>query len=217
LHVKTVFSKVLWKNCAAFWLSMDIRKTIVGVLAAFAAAVPAFAQGAGQIASTDRYVASVKKITGSAKQPKIVVADTAAYDARRPLWRKFASEKALEKFREARETYTIAFNWKSGGRLVASNFTTFSPSGDWTQYTFHFFREDGSLAKVEGELRTFYGDYIVRRTYYFSPEGRVVSSSVRYFDLVTGKPKRPADGVSEMGSWTYYTTVGKLPFASLVK
>lgn len=196
---------------------MYIRKAIICVLAGFAATVPAVAQRAGQIVAIDRHVASVKKITESTKQPKIVVADTAEYDAKRPSWRKFATEKALEKFREERETYTIAFNWKSGGRLVASNFTTFSPSGDWTQYTFHFFREDGSLAKVEGEMRTFYGDFIVRRTYYFSPEGRIIRSSVRYFDLVTGKPKRPADGVSEMGRWTYYTTVSKLPFASLVK
>ena len=99
------------------------------------------------IAEIDTYVRSVKKVTAGTKN-KIVVADTGDYEANKTDWKKFASEKALEKHRETSETYSIAYNWKKDGKVVATNFTDFSPSGDSTQYTSHYYLPDGTDQKV---------------------------------------------------------------------
>lgn len=111
-------------------------KTLFGaaVFAIITAASAASAQSAAEITKIDRYVATVKKITGAKRKPKLIVANTADYDQEKDNWQKFASEKALEKHRERSEAYSIAYNWKSKGALVATNFTDFSPSGDWSQY-----------------------------------------------------------------------------------
>src|SRR5262245_51308506 len=95
-----------------------------------------------------------------ADSKKIIVADTADFNQEKADWKLFESDKALDNFRESSETYTIAFNWRRDGKIAASNFTLFSPSGDWTKYVFHYFRPDGSLAIVKSELRTFYGEFI---------------------------------------------------------
>jgi hypothetical protein len=174
----------------------------------------------GAVAKIDTYVAAVKRVSNSRREPKIVVADIAEYDKEKSEWKRFDSEKALEKYREEKgETYSIAYNWKRQGKLIATNFTDFSPSGDWSQYTFHYFREDGSLAKVEAELRTFYGDYIALRNYYYNDKGKQIKQTTRYLDLNTNKPKKPSKNMMDPNSFKpeIYKTVDKLPFASLVK
>lgn len=158
------------------------------VIAAFLVASCGSLYAQNSVAEIDKYVRTIKKVTAVTRN-KIVVADTGDYENGKSDWRKFASEKDLEKHRETSETYSIAFNWKKGGKLVASHFTEFSPSGDWTQYTFHYFRPDGTLAKVESELRTFYGDWIVTRSYYIDTRGRRIKRTSKYRDLNTGKPK----------------------------
>lgn len=195
-------------------------KTITAVSVCLLLAASGFAQSAAQISRIDSYVATVKRISNSNRQPKIVVADTADYEQEKSDWKKFDSEKALEKYREEKgETYSIAYNWKKQGKLVATNFTDFSPSGDWSQYTFHYFREDGSLAKVEAELRTFYGDYIALRNYYFDEKGKRIKTTTRYLDLNTNKPKKMSKNMMDPDSFKpeIYKSVDKLPFASLVK
>jgi hypothetical protein len=178
----------------------------------------AYAAAQNSVAEIDRYVRSVKKVTNSSR--KVVVADTADYDQKKSKWTRFASDKALDGYRKKNETYSIAYNWKNGGKVVATNFTDFSPSGDWTQYTFHYFRPDGTVAKVEAELRTFYGDWIVKRNYYFDTSGRQIKKTSSYFNLNTNKPKRPTDDVTSDTSGpfkvTVYKNVRKLPFASLL-
>src|SRR5215204_2310501 len=127
------------------------------------------------------------------KKPHMIFADTSDYEAdSKPKWQKFASEKALEKFRaETSETYTIAYNWRQKGRIVKSHFTLFSPSGDWTQYVYHNFRADGSLAHAQSEMRTFNGDLIIIQDFYFDRAGRLLKKSVKYRDLQTQKPIKP--------------------------
>jgi hypothetical protein len=96
-----------------------------------------------EIESIDAYCKTVDAIQD--KTAGLVFADTAGLNDDTPKWRGFASEKALEKFREDSDTYSIAYNWRKGTKIVASNFTLFSDSGDWAKYVYHCFREDGSL------------------------------------------------------------------------
>jgi len=197
-----------------------MKKLLLLISAVFLLCSGVFAQKAKGTGVIDSYVAGVKKITESKRNPKIVVADTKEYEQEKSKWQKFTSETALEKFREKTETYSIAYNWKSDGKVVATNFTDFSPSGDWTMYTFHFFRPDGSLAKVESEMRTFNGDYIIKKSFYIDEKGTLLKKTSRYLDLTTGRPKKPTrdmlDENSGFGEVVYYKTTDKLPFAALL-
>ena len=169
-----------------------------------------------------RIAVLAKSIDRTIKQSKkLVVADTSNVDKNKPKWQLFESEKALETFREQKsETYTIAYSWKHSGQVIASNFTLFSPSGDWTKYIFHYFRRDGSVALVRSELRTFYGEFIVKDDRYFDKRGRLIKRTRGYFDLTTAKPKRPTNEMreDEPGFYRvdYFKKSADLPFAKLL-
>ena len=181
----------------------------------------ASAQGknAAEIRRIDTLARTIDRIAKNDRK-KIIIADTVDFDQKKADWKLFESEKALDAFREKTETYTVAFNWLRNGKVIASNFTLFSPSGDWTKYVFHYFRPDGSLAMVKSELRTFFGEYIVREERYFDKRGRILKRSIRYLDLTTGKPKKPTkemrDDNPSLYKVDYYLSAGKLPFAKLI-
>jgi hypothetical protein len=176
-----------------------------------------------EIGRIDAYCKTIDAFVKKNKSPHLVFADASGDNENdKPEWRKFASQKALEKFRETTETYTIAYNWEKNGKIVHSNFTLSSPSGDWAKYVYHYFREDGSLAKAESELRTFYGNFIVIQDLYFDRKGAVLKKTLRYLDLKTQKPKKPSeDDILNNGDnfkrADYYGKTSKLPFASLLK
>lgn len=169
----------------------------------------------------DAYCRSIDSFTKKRKGPELVFADTSDQTDSKEKWRKFASEKALEKFREQSETYTVAYVWRKNGRVAVTNFTLFSGSGDWAKYVYSYFRADGSLARVESELRTFYGDYIVIRRRYFDSAGRLVRKTDRYLDLQSKKPKKPdpeyIDANAGLDKGDYYMKTSKLPFARLIR
>ncbi|MBK8466494.1 MAG: hypothetical protein IPL32_11740 [Chloracidobacterium sp.] len=173
-----------------------------------------------EVKSIDAYCKSLDAVGKKRKTPELVFADVSGLTDKTEKWRSFASEKALDKYREDSETYSIAYNWRKNGKIVVSNFTFFSGSGDWVKYVYHYFREDGTLARVESELRTFNGDYIVNRRRHFDRSGKLISKTEKYLDLTTKKPKKP-EGGGVMGDnpkkIDYYKTTGKLPFAHLLK
>ncbi|CAN5457856.1 hypothetical protein BH10ACI3_BH10ACI3_01290 [soil metagenome] len=198
--------------------------TIALVCAAFLCSdTPAQAAKSADVKAIDTYCKSVDAIIKKRKTPELVFADISDYnDDAKSKWRKFASEKALEKFREKTETYTIAYVWRKNLKLAGVNFTLFSPSGDWTRYIYSYYREDGTLAKVTIEHRTFYGDYIMLQDIYFSAAGKVLRKTTSYKDLATKKPKKLSkefleDNKALMKDVDYYMTTGKLPFAHLLK
>lgn len=199
---------------------MRIRLSIAASLIALTGLTGAtFAQStASQVKSINAFCKQIDSIQKRRKTPELVYANTADANSSTEKWRKFASAKALDKFRERNEVYDIAYNWRSGGRLIASTFTYSSQSGDWVNYVDHCFRADGTVARVETDYRTFLGDFKVLRKRYFNAAGRQISSSVRYLDLRSGKPKDKGDGVmgEKESSEDFYKTVKKLPFARLL-
>jgi hypothetical protein len=195
-----------------------MTRSLLAILAAGILAAPAISQTT--VASINTYVKGIDRYARRA--PKVLFADVSDYEnSRKAEWRKFASEKALEKHREASEAYSIAYTWSRGGRLVAANFTLFSPSGDWTKYVNHYFRSDGTLAKVEVDYRTFHGDFIVEQNIYYGPTGKLLRITTAYKDLQTGKPKKPEAGYlddnSDLLAGDIYKRIAKLPFAGLIK
>jgi hypothetical protein len=203
---------------------MKKNNIVLLVMAMAACQLAVYAQkkaGNTDIKSIDAYCKSVDAARSRRKAQLVVFADTSDYAAEGdPKWRRFASEKALDKFRETTETYTIALNWEQNGRIVASNITLFSPSGDWAKYVYQYFRPDGSLARAESEVRTFHGEYIAIQRVYFDPRGKLIRTTTRYQDLFSKKPRKwdPnwGDQSTAFGDVDYYKSTSKLPFAHLL-
>lgn len=109
-----------------------------------------------------------------------------------------------------------AYIWRKNGKVVIVNFTFTSESGDWAHYIYHRFREDGTLAKVEADLRTFYGRMSVVRNFYFDKNGRLLRKTTQYRDIGTAKPKKPKEDFID-NEVHIFKKVSKLPFAHLLK
>jgi hypothetical protein len=183
-------------------------------LLAFPAAL-VFAQTAAAVKRLDAESRRIDAFAKKNRRAALVFADVSPTE--KPEWRRFASEAALEKFRETTETYTIALVWRRQARVVNAVFTLFSESGDWARYDSHYFRADGSVAKVSSELRTFYGDLIILRDFYFDRRGRLLKKTVRYRDLNTKKPVKKPAGDYYDNEIAIYKTTKKLPFAGAGK
>ncbi len=202
-------------------IGANLVKTLAILIVILTIAGPATIFGQSRIAEIRQIDALVKKIDVQTKASKLVFADVSDYESDAPAkWQKFASEKALEKYREKSEAYSIAYVWLNAGRVEATNFTLFSPSGDWAKYVYSYFRPDSSLARAESELRTFYGNYIAIRRQYFAKNGKMIRETVKYLDLRTRKPKKPStDFIGDNSAWKkadFYKTSSKLPFAHLL-
>jgi hypothetical protein len=65
-----------------------------------------------------------------------------------------------------------------------------APSGDWELDVKYCFREDGKLAALQSELRTFQGDVVVRHSRYFGLSGETIQDTRAVLDLTSGKPVR---------------------------
>lgn len=183
----------------------------------FCGSVFAQADKTAEIKATDAYVKKIDAFVKKNKSPQLVFADT-AYEGKAK-WRQFSSEKALDKFREKTETYEIIYVWKQVGRIVETSSTLFSPSGDWAQYVYHYFRENGTLAKVESDFRSFNGDIIIEQSLYYDTKGKQLKKTTQYRDLKTKKFKKvdPKSGIPSMGKFEVFKTTKKLPFAHLLK
>lgn len=198
-------------------------KIVVSIAVLLFIAVTNFPQvrGTSTVKQIDTYVRSIDSLMKRQKEPNLIIADVSDYDTDEPKWQTFKSSKELEAFREDTETYTIANNWRSKGKVVSSLFTMFSPSGDWATYVTHYFRSDGSAAKVNTEMRTFNGEYIIIRNFYFDTRGKLLKKTSKYLDLTTKKPKKPTaemtDENSDLYKAEYYKSVSALPFYSMTK
>jgi hypothetical protein len=196
-------------------------KKIFSILFILVFSALAFAQTdkTAEVKIIDTYVKKIDAYVKSHKSPDLVFADTAALEATKSKWKLFASEKALDDFRKKSETYEIAYCWRQSGGIAENSSTLFSPSGDWVHYVYHYFRADGSLAKVESDFRSFNGDIIIEQSLYYSSAGKQLKKTTQYRDLKTHKFKKPdsaANFASSMNKFDVYKTTKKLPFASLI-
>ncbi len=189
----------------------------------FSLCVAATVSAQNEVRSIDAYCRKVDAFVSMNKRAVIVIADTSDFTDQnsKAKWQKFTSENALEKFRDKTEVYNVALNWRRNGKVVASNLTLGSPSGDWAKYVYHYFREDGTLARVKIDYRTFQGDFLILQNRYFDRYGKLLKKTTAYKDLQTHKPKNPGkDSAGSNASFLaedIYKTTSKLPFARLIK
>jgi hypothetical protein len=119
------------------------------------------------------------------------------------------------KARQAEDLYEKAEVWSREGKVVAVNFALSSPSGDWAHFITYYFRADGTLAKIEAQLNTFYGNISIIRQRYFDTNRKQLKATERYQDLETRKPvKRPKDYFDN--PVPIYSRVSSLPFGRLL-
>jgi hypothetical protein len=129
-------------------------------------------------------------------------------------WREFKSEAARKKAETGENLNQNAFVWSREGKLVGANFTFTSPSGDWAHIIMYYFREDGSLAKIQAQLNTFNGEISVVRDRYYDPGGRLLKTTRKFLDLQTQKPKKPGEFMDK--PIPVYHKVAELPFHNLL-
>lgn len=170
------------------------------------------------VKEVEAYVKKIEAYVKRTPKPHLIFADTASQESTRSRWKKFASEKALETQRAKNETYEIAYCWLQNGKVVETSTTLFSASGDWAQYVYHYYRPDGTLAKVESDFRSFNGDIIIEKAHFYNKAGKQIKTTTQYRDLKTRKFKKvdAKSGIPAMGKFDVYKTVKKLPFAHLL-
>ena len=162
------------------------------------------------LAQINSYVAEVNSYVKRNAKSRRIFADVADYE-QTPSWREFKTEAEAEKASNLNQSADV---WTRGGKVIAANLTFTSPSGDWAHLIMYYFREDGSLAKIEAQLNTFYGDVSIVRDQYFNNRGVRISSTRKFLDLKTQKPKKPGEHFDH--PVPVYSKVSELPFFRLL-
>lgn len=168
------------------------------------------------IAEIEKYYTDVQART-SKREPDFVFGLPSSTDKHEAQWRKFASTAELKKAAESAEANLEqqVYVWTEGGKVIAANFTLQSESGDWALYPIYCFRENGTIAEISSELRTFYGEMLVRRDWKFDSNGRLLESKEKFLDLKTESPKKPDEEFVDEETPLYHK-VSDLPFLSLL-
>lgn len=113
-----------------------------------------------------------------------------------------------------------AYALRKQRKIVIVNSTLTSESGDWVKYVYHYFRADGSLAKVKSNLNTFYGNFRFAQNIYFDRKGNVLKRTSHFSNLETNKPIVPSrDDIENNESNLkefYYKKISRLPFNLLL-
>jgi len=192
---------------------------LVFVSAAIADAQSRESAGVGRI---DAYCKTVDAFVKRNKQPHVVVADVSNFEKSEPNWKRFGSTRLLEKYRRNNDVFNVAYNWRKNKMTIFSAVTLSSPSGDWAKYLYLCYRDDGTLARAKSELRTFYGDFAARQSFYFDRKGKLLRKTLAFSDLISGKPVKPPGSDLEenepyLTETNYYKSTSVLPFARLLE
>jgi hypothetical protein len=167
-----------------------------------------------KIARIEQYCSEQERLTKM--EPDFILGVAGSSERPSGVWRRYGSKDELHKaWQENEDRHLGAYVWLWNGEVVRINFGLQSASGDWVQYTRYCFRA-GALLKLDYELRTFYGEMIVRRQWIYDAKGRAIKSSEEFLDLQTERPKRPGEAFIDEPT-TIYHRVADLPFLALVQ
>ena len=185
---------------------------VLCLLLLFAFPVSAAQTRRAQLVEINSHVAEVDRFMKRNPKARRIFAEVTTESENDAKWREFKTKREFDKLDEWDES---AFVWTRSEKVIAAAFTFTSQSGDWAHLVTYYFREDGTLAKIEAQLNTFYGDVSVVRNQYFNNVGVRISNSERILDLKTQKPvKKPADYFDQ--PVTVFKKVSELPFYKLL-
>ncbi|HJX89504.1 MAG TPA: hypothetical protein VJ372_03365 [Pyrinomonadaceae bacterium] len=166
------------------------------------------------ISEINIYSAEVERFTQINKEHRIFGDVSSAKTDKTDLWREFKSEKELEDTGNGENLNQMATLWTKQGKVIAAKFNFTSPSGDWNHFINYYFRENGSLAKIDAQLNTFEGNISVVRQRYYNSTGPLIKSTETFRDLETHKPRKSADFMDN--PIPIYLKVPDLPFHQLL-
>lgn len=170
------------------------------------------------VAQIDKYVKSVSSLMKKTKHR--IFADTAS-DGRAAKWKEFKTEKLRDAADNGDNLNENAYVWLKNGKVISTTYTFQSPSRDWAQFVTYYFRADGTLAKAETALNTFYGNVTVEHNFYFNSKGKLIKRNVKYFDLETQKPINIKERQKQQEFYDeqieLFKNTNKLPFIKLLK
>lgn len=169
-----------------------------------------------EVSAIESYVREVDRfIKGNPKSLRIYADVSSGTEKSPDEWREFKNEKEREVADTGDNLNENAYVWLREGKVVEAKFTFQSPSRDWVHYVTYYFRENGSLAKMEAQLNTFYGNMSVIRERWYNAEGKLLRSASRYLDIRGGKRKKPdKDFIDE--PIPFYRRAENLPFYRLL-
>lgn len=162
------------------------KNKIIPFIVLWVLGLPIVVSAQATVVAINTYTKEVDKYVKTQKQPRIFAEVLPETEGGPTKWQAFKTEKALEDA----ATVTTAQLWNRGGKIVRADFMFTSQSGDWAHFITYYFRDDGSLAKLEGQLNTFYGDISIVRDQYFNAGGKLLHSTKKFLDLQTQKPKK---------------------------
>lgn len=169
------------------------------------------------VSKIDEYGKTVSRLMKKTRQR--IFADVAS-DNEKVDWKEFKTEKLRDAADKGDNLNQSAYVWTKAGKVVAAAFTLQSPSRDWVQYITYFYHTDGTLAKTESQLNTFYGDVTVKRNYYFDSKGETIKQDVNYFDLQSQKSidikEREKMGEFIDRKVKFFKDTSDLPFSKLL-
>ncbi|HEY3068495.1 MAG TPA: hypothetical protein VGL09_22100 [Methylomirabilota bacterium] len=134
-----------------------------------------------------------------------------------PSWREFADEAVLDETIKAEQPSTVALArvfMRAGA--VAAVYTSVAGE-DGVVWTDHYFRADGTLAKLETRWRTLGAELQMERERFFDGAAQVLWSRVELVDLAAGTPvPRLRPGISEPKP-EIYLRADRLPYHALLR
>jgi len=153
-----------------------------GAVAQTQTASPAPASSSAEVSDIKAYTSAVDRFTKARKFRTFGV----FYKGDKGSWRelKGKSDQQLD------ESCDV---WTRDGKVVLAFFGFTSGSGDWYHFIKYYYREDGTLAKIQARLNTFYGNVSVLRDRYYDANGKLLKSTRRYLDIETHKPVKKAN------------------------
>jgi hypothetical protein len=169
------------------------------------------------VAQIDNYAKTVSQLMETQKQR--IFADVSSNE-KKSIWKEFTTEKLRDDADTGENLNENAYVWMKDGKIVSTTFTFQSPSRDWAHFVTYYFRADGTLAKAESTLNTFYGNVTADRNYYFHSKGKILKQNVKYLYLKTQKPIN----LTQLGKRQnfidrkveFFKTTNKLPFIKLI-
>jgi hypothetical protein len=173
-----------------------------------------------EVDNIEAYVRGVDLLVDSAGEQGgqfRVFAQLASPRSKAPGWREFADEDAVDELVKAEQPamVVLARVFVRAGSVAA----VYASVGveDGVVWTDHYFRADGSVAKVDMRWRTLGGELQMVRERYFDAAGQLVWSWVEYVDLAAGTPlPKLRPGLSEPKT-EIYLRVDRLPYHGLLK
>lgn len=136
-----------------------------------------------------------------------------------PMWRSFASVKALEHAMPDGAPDAQASVWPATDGVVFVEIFFTSDSGDWAQFADLCYRPDGTLARAVDTYNTFLAgkdrsEGVSRvHTLHFDLAGRIIRRRAKLLDLQTHRPVKRAFGEEKD---RIFLRVKDLPFSDLL-